>query len=294
VRVRTFDRRAEASGIRRTWRLGPHILPMLNGMSFAGAYHRGWQMNGLSVRVLFVIGLLAVGVPASAQQASRCADCHFAQSSAPSQDHLFDWDRSPHGRNRVGCEKCHGGNATLFEPTLAHRGILNAGNKKSPVHRANLPATCGGCHVGPFVAFQESRHFELLKRGDEHGPTCSTCHDEVAGQLLSPKALERQCSRCHGEKEIAPRAERARKARGMYEAMNVVREQLKLANAMIKRVNDEQHRADLMNEYEQAQVPLSRAISSGHKFVYAELEEYLNVAQQRVEKLMTRIANRAN
>ena len=26
------------------------------------------------------------------------------------------------------------------------------------------------------------------------GPTCSTCHDPVAGELLSPKALEKQCA----------------------------------------------------------------------------------------------------
>ena len=39
---------------------------------------------------------------------------------------------------------------------------------------------------------------------------------------------------------------------------------------------------------------MTRAINAGHKFVYNELDEYLKVAQQRVEKLMSRIANRAN
>ena len=251
-------------------------------------------MNRVGVGVAFIISLLVVVAPAGAQQASRCADCHYAQNNVPAQDHLFDWDRSPHGRNNVGCEKCHGGNSTVFERTLAHRGILNPGNKKSPVNRANLPATCGGCHVGPFVAFQDSRHYELLKSGDQNGPTCSTCHDAVAGYLLSPPALEKQCSHCHGPKEIAPRAERARNARAMYESLNAVREQLKLANAMIKKVDDRQRRADLMNEYEQASVPLTRAINAGHKFVYDELDEYLKVAQGRVEKLMSRIANRAD
>ncbi|MGC4084343.1 MAG: hypothetical protein QM736_20085 [Vicinamibacterales bacterium] len=73
--------------------------------------------------------------------------------------------------------------------------------------------------------------------------TCSTCHDPVAGDLLSPKALEKQCSECHGPKEVAPRAERARNARTMYQGLNAIREQLKLANAMIKRVDDKQRRA---------------------------------------------------
>lgn len=251
-------------------------------------------MNRLCVAVGFIVSLIGFGIPASAQQTSHCADCHFAQNDIPAPDHLFDWDRSPHARNNVGCDKCHGGNSTVFEATLAHRGILNSSNARSPVNRANLPVTCGGCHVGPFVAFQDSRHYELLKSGAQYGPTCSTCHDAVAGQLLSPAALEKQCSHCHGAKEIAPRAERAKRARAMYESLNAIREQLKLANAMIKKVDDKQRRADLMDEYQQATVPLTRAINAGHKFVYTELDEYLTVAQDRVEKLMSRIANRAN
>lgn len=250
-------------------------------------------MSRFGIGVAF-ISLVVFGTSASAQQASRCADCHYAQNNVPGRDHLFDWDRSPHGRNNVGCEKCHGGNSTDFERTLAHRGILNSGNKKSPVNRVNLPATCGACHVGPFVAFQGSRHYELLRSGDQRGPTCATCHDAVAGQLLSPPALEKQCSLCHGPTEVAPRAERARNARAMYESLNAVRAQLKLANAIIKKVDDRQRRADLTNEYEQASVPLTRAINAGHKFVYDELDEYLKVAQGRVEKLMSRIANRAD
>ena len=67
-------------------------------------------MNRLGVSIGFIASLMVFVAPASAQQASRCADCHFAQNNAPAQDHLFDWDRSPHGRNRVGCDKCHGGN----------------------------------------------------------------------------------------------------------------------------------------------------------------------------------------
>lgn len=251
-------------------------------------------MNRLAIGFALVVSTLLV-VPAVAHaQQSKCGDCHFAQNNPPNQDHLFDWDRSPHARASVGCEKCHGGNATVFERGLAHRGVLSPFNKKSPAHRANLPATCGACHVGPFVAFQDSRHYELLTTGDNRGPTCSTCHDPVAGNLLSAKALEKQCSQCHGAREIAPRAERAKNARLKYEGLSAVREQLKLANSMIKRVEDGQRRADLMAEYEQAMVPVTRAINAGHKFVYEELDEYLTVAQQRVEKLMARLANRAN
>jgi Cytochrome c554 and c-prime len=252
------------------------------------------RLVGLALRFGSALALIMLAGPAAlAQQTSRCADCHYAQVDVPAPDHLRDWDRSPHAQNNVGCEKCHGGNSTSFESVIAHRGILPSTDKKSPVNRANLPATCGGCHVGPFVAFQSSRHYELLKTGNEHGPTCSTCHDAVAGTLLSPKALESQCANCHGPKEVAPRAERARQARTMYESLSVIQKEFKLASAMIKKVDDRQRRADLLEEYRQADVPLTRAISAGHKFVYDDLEQYLGVAQTRVETLMSHIANRA-
>ncbi len=248
-------------------------------------------MYRLAGSVLFA-GLLVA--PAVYAQQSRCADCHYAQPNAPAPDHLLNWDRSPHARNNVGCEKCHGGNSNVFERVIAHMGILHSSNKKSPVYRANLPVTCGGCHVGPFVAFQDSRHYALLKQGNANGPTCSTCHDSVAGNLLSAKGLEARCNGCHGPKEVAPRAERARKARGMYEGLNAIRQQLRLAESMIKKVEDKQRHADLLALYQQAQVPVTRAVNAGHKFVYDDLEMYLGVAQDRTEKLLASIVNRAN
>ena len=166
-------------------------------------------------RYVIAAAMAAVGLwagPAEAQLApkSACGDCHFARPEAPARDHLLDWSTSPHGRNSVGCEKCHGGNPTTFESLPAHSGILRGENLRSPANRRNLPTTCGNCHVGPFVAFQNSRHYELLETGKENGPTCSTCHETVSGRLLKPKALEAQCNSCHGIDEIAPRAGRAR------------------------------------------------------------------------------------
>jgi hypothetical protein len=238
-------------------------------------------------------GLLLLAAPSSAQQEqSRCADCHYANPAAPARSHLEDWDRSPHGRNSVGCEKCHGGNPKEFEPALAHRGIISPATATSPVNRRNLPRTCGACHVGPFVNFQDSRHYQLLQSGNDKGPTCSTCHGEVDGRLLTPKALAAQCNECHGPKEIAPRAERARLVREQYEALSVVREQMKLAQALIKRVDDKKRRADLTAAFDQAQVPLTRAINAGHKFVYDDLKEYLGIAQTRAQALLTTLANR--
>ena len=142
------------------------------------------------------------------------------------------------------------------------------------------------------MAFQDSRHYQLLQSGDDRGPTCSTCHGETDGRLLSPKALASQCNQCHGPGEQAPRAERARQVREQYEGLTVVREQMKLAQSLIKRVTDKKRRAEYDEALNQAQVPLTRAVNAGHKFVYDDLKEYLGVAQKRVEALLNRLANR--
>lgn len=240
--------------------------------------------------IAFVLASTSLVAAQGVAPSSRCADCHFARPEAPGQHHLFEWDRSPHGRNRVGCESCHGGDATTFEPFVAHRDIVPSAEAKSPLSRAQLPATCGRCHVGPFVAFQRSTHYALLMDGDRRGPTCSTCHGEVDGRLLSPRGLESKCSSCHGPGEAAPRAERARAARADYEALGVAREELKLVRSLIRRIDDRRRRTELDEAYRQAEVPLIEAVNAGHRFVYDDMHERLNVAQQRIEALLGRLA----
>jgi ribosomal protein S27AE len=127
-----------------------------------------------AVKVVVLCGASLLMAPFAEAQRSRCADCHYADPAAPRRDHLNEWDRSPHGRNNVGCEKCHGGNPRQFEKFLAHRGVLPSGDKASPANRQNLPATCGRCHTGPSLAFENSRHYQLLRTGSCKGPTCST------------------------------------------------------------------------------------------------------------------------
>ena len=245
-------------------------------------------------RYMIAAAIAAVTLFAGAAEAqlppkSACGDCHFARPEAPAQDHLLNWSTSPHGRNNVGCEKCHGGNPSTFESLPAHAGMLGAENVKSPVNRRNLPTTCGKCHVGPFVAFQASRHYELLESGKENGPTCSTCHETVGGSLLKAKALESRCGSCHGIAEIAPRPGRPQMARQIYEQLAALRLDFKAAQGAIKKVRDPARRAALLDAYGQAEVPLIRAVNAGHQFVYDDLREYTAVAQKRVDALLLMI-----
>jgi Cytochrome c7 and related cytochrome c len=242
------------------------------------------------VGLLVLVGGLALA-PAAGAQVDRCADCHIANRVEVGARHVADWDLSAHGRNNIGCAKCHGGDPTTSEVSLAHRNILSPLNPASPVNRRNLPVTCGGCHTGPLVAFQKSHHWEMLQAGDTRGPTCSTCHGEAGAWRPSPRALEAQCRQCHGPNGIAPRVERPEAARTLYEAVNDSRDLLETARRLIDRVKDPRRREDLETAYQQAQTPLTLAVESGHQFVYDDLTARLRTARERLETLLGMLAN---
>jgi hypothetical protein len=238
-----------------------------------------------------LILILASARPVSAQE-SRCADCHIANLQAdPLPEHTYDWESSLHGRNAVGCEKCHEGDPTTFESFLAHRGILTSRNPASPTHRRNLPRTCGKCHIGPFVEFQKSRHFALLQEARAEGPTCATCHGPVAARLLSPRSLEKRCETCHGPEGVHPSSDYAPQGRILLEEVYAIRELLKPVPGLIRRVKDEARTKEFEVQYEQAQVPLREAAHSAHAFVFDQMRERLKAAKDRSEALLTELAN---
>ena len=241
---------------------------------------------------LATLGLLGAPTALAQLNRSRCADCHFANPyTEPAQNHLHEWSLSPHRRADVGCDRCHGGNADTFESWQAHQGVLGSFNPSSPVHRTQLPATCGSCHIGPYVNFQSSRHHELLTQGDRRVPTCSNCHGSVSGQLLSPEGLERQCAECHGPDGIVPRPGRAADARLLLEGIADVRESLDAARHLIDRVRDADRRSTLEGAYLQAEVPLIEARRAGHRFVFDQLEERLATARERMAALLSELVN---
>jgi Cytochrome c554 and c-prime len=248
---------------------------------------------GVFALAFFVAALTAVAAEAQVTP-SRCADCHFANPRSVSRWHLSEWDHSAHGRANVGCEKCHGGDPTTFESFLAHQGMLSPPNPASPVNRVNLPRTCGGCHPGPFAAFQKSKHFELLREGHLDTPTCTTCHGNVGAYLLSPKALYSECSSCHAAGKVAPRGDFPAEGRISLVAIREVRASLHEAKTMIQRIKDKDRRARLEAEWNDAQTPLLEAVHAAHMFVFDQMQDRLGMARKRVEMLMEQLANPAS
>jgi len=264
------------------------MRPTARPVSVLAPEHRSRRRRLASIRLLLVSAALLLWSGAAYAQQSRCADCHFANPNAPGGDHLSRWQRSPHGEANVGCERCHGGDPTTFERFQAHASMPRG--RQSLVSDENVPQTCGRCHIGEFVAFQDSRHSELLRARDKRVPTCITCHDPVAGNRPTPKNLERECARCHGSGKSAEREGRASEARVLLTAVRETRASLDQARRLIQRVKDPQSREPWEEARFQAEVPLVQAGHAGHSFAFGRVRERLGIARRLVTALLERLA----
>jgi hypothetical protein len=131
----------------------------------------------------------------------------------------------------------------------------------------------------------------LLQAGDDRGPTCSTCHGEVAANLLSPTTLRKRCATCHGEGRPQARPGRAEDAQLLMTEVAEVRTRLKEAQSIIRRIKDKSLRAKFEEQWRQAEIPLIEARNAGHEFVFDNLKERLERARQRSDALMDALAN---
>ncbi|HTJ00793.1 MAG TPA: hypothetical protein VL527_18065 [Dongiaceae bacterium] len=90
------------------------------------------------------------------------------------------------------CNDCHG----------VH-DIKRSVDRESPINKANIAKTCGKCHVGVEQTYNRSVHGQLLAKGVENGPVCTTCH--TAHEVETPKnghfkmASDVRCGSCHKE-----------------------------------------------------------------------------------------------
>ncbi len=133
-----------------------------------------------------------------------CAVCHqnpgaHEVSSRVSSDEYMD---SMHGRGLLtdglivapSCVDCHG----------ASHNIKRANDPTSPINHANVPKTCGKCHVGVEEVYDKSIHGQLLAKGDPRGPVCVDCHS--AHSITKPtehgfkSASDQRCGRCHKDR----------------------------------------------------------------------------------------------
>jgi Cytochrome c3 len=92
----------------------------------------------------------------------------------------------------ANCSSCHGSH-----------DIRPKRDPKSRVNRANVPSTCGTCHVGILDEYFAGVHGRALKAGSAAAPVCVDCHTtheirrvETAGWKLD---IVKECGTCHQE-----------------------------------------------------------------------------------------------
>ncbi len=81
--------------------------------------------------------------------------------------------------------------------------------------------------------------------------------------------------------------------RALLESVREIRTLLDEAAPLIRRVNDQNRRQSLQEEYQQAEVPLIEAVNAGHSFSFSALQERREVARRRAEALIEKLANPA-
>jgi formate dehydrogenase gamma subunit len=144
-----------------------------------------------------------------ANQAETCAKCHsdpdfVRRHGLPKISPPDAYKSSVHYQaflrgisNAPSCFDCHG--------LQGSHKILPLNDPASPVHRENIPGTCGRCHQKITVQYMESIHGQRLQKGISMAPTCVTCHGEhVIQSPLNPESptyylnvSKKVCSPCH-------------------------------------------------------------------------------------------------
>lgn len=244
--------------------------------------------NHFTMFLLF--SLSAVGLTHAAQaQGNRCADCHSA--NGVETYHLLDWQLSTHAKSGVGCEDCHGGDASTFESLQAHQDVANSNQPESPTHFKNLAQTCGNCHASIVKAFEETRHGELVRAGNYDAPTCSTCHTSVGAFLLSSRGLERHCNQCHGEKAKAPRPDRAEFSADLHKRFRELDKVLEGLERLVDKTSDANQRSQRLGAIRNIQWHRSQAAVKAHALDSTGVLDQLVKSEKAAQALTDKIAN---
>ena len=216
-------------------------------------------------------------------ESNQCVVCHLHLVQTRSVlTHTDEWITSRHALYRIGCEKCHGGDAKAATRDEAHRGVMPSRDRGSSVYWMELPKTCGGCHQVEASAFALSFHGSLLQQGSATAPTCTTCHTSMTADVPSGIELQERCSRCHSN-DHDDRAVRGRRA---CEDIAALRKRLSVAKVEVAGVLDSGRRQMLDTAWRDANVAVRSCIAAIHRFDQSRVDERLADAKAQVDRLV--------
>lgn len=139
----------------------------------------------------------------AAPQEVDCTRCHYRdnQSGAPTDVDYTAYRNSVHGKlaakgdpGAPTCHSCHGDHQ-----------VFGADDPRSRIARANVPETCGACHLKVYNEYIESVHGHGVKSGEApDAAICTDCHGEhdIRGpndpkSSVNPARIAETCGKCH-------------------------------------------------------------------------------------------------
>lgn len=148
-----------------------------------------------------------VEIPHKSVKKVNCRRCHYSGNlvGAPGGQIYDQYEHSVHGLEVAKgnpkapvCQDCHG-----------THDVIRHTNKESKFYKANIPKTCGNCHIDIYATYKESVHGVAVENGNFDSPVCSDCHGEhniqrpnADASRVSPLRIAQTCTECHGEKGI--------------------------------------------------------------------------------------------
>ena len=182
--------------------------------------------------LLVVLGLVCIGVAASAAEKQACASCHDQPAKIAGTVHAdlgcgtchTDHEKYPHKKvEKPKCADCHEeivaqhglsvhgqelkkGNAGAPECSTCHGGVHEIKSTRSAEFHQGVPETCGMCHTDVATQFKASVHGKALASGIKEAPICNDCHGEHNIQRITSSQspvnaanIRETCASCHAD-----------------------------------------------------------------------------------------------
>jgi len=163
----------------------------------------------------FILGWMALtsGASADTLPGGKCLECHLT-----TEDRVGElWQDDVHARAGIGCDACHGGDATQDDSDLAKR---SGSGYRGELSAREIVLSCGGCHsdveymkvrkpllpVDQLDKYRTSSHGKLLAKGETRVAQCASCHGahgvREVNDAKSPvyaANVPATCGGCHGD-----------------------------------------------------------------------------------------------
>ena len=184
------------------------------------------MMAGRVFAAVLALAFLPAHAAAQTAASSACMTCHAELDEGARGTPTGGWANDVHRAAGLGCEDCHGGDASPQVAEDFEASMSPGSGYRPPPGRLEVADFCGGCHgdaaymkqfdpqarVDQLVEYRTSVHGKRNAAGDPVPATCTDCHGTHGIRpVSSPNAavyavnVPATCAGCHADAErMAP------------------------------------------------------------------------------------------